>query len=183
VTVRGGVVARNYASALFDLAVRDGREEEFGEALGVVASLVEEVPGFALFLEVPGIARREKKRVLQEAFKAHVPGPVLNFILLVLDRGRQRQLGGISSEYRTLLDAYLGREHVDVTVARELDESGMEAVRERLSEVLGRSVIPHVSVDPAVMGGIVFRSGDVVYDGSVRRRLDQIKRRLLTADV
>ena len=177
------VVARNYASALFDLAVRDGAAEFFGEGLDVVAQLLDEVPSFRRFLEVPGVSRDQKKALLRESFGEKVPTPVLHFLFLVVDRGRQRLLRQIQREYRGLLDEHLGREHVDVTVARALDGEGEISVTEQLSGILGKDVIPHFRVDPKLLGGIVFRSGDVVYDGSVRRRLEQMKRRLIAAEV
>jgi F-type H+-transporting ATPase subunit delta len=181
--VRGEIVARTYASALFDLGARDGRLEEFGGALEDFARILVEVPELRLFLETPRIDRSEKKRVLRQSLEGKVPDSVLNFLLLVVDRRRQRLLGGMNEEYQALLDEHLGRAHVEVTVARPLSDEGLEEVRRELSRILGKEVIPHVRVNSDVLGGIVFRSGDTVYDGSVRRRLEQLKRRLLAADV
>jgi F-type H+-transporting ATPase subunit delta len=93
-------------------------------------------------------------------------------------------LDGIGQEYRNLLDDYLGQAHVEVSVARPMNEATLEKVRGELSRILGKKdVLAHVRVRPELLGGIVFRSGDVIYDGSVRRRMEQLKRRLLTADV
>lgn len=181
--MRGEVVARNYASALFDLALRNGQVEACGEGLDVVASLLDELPEFRTFLETPGIDRQEKKRVLREAFEGRVPDPVLNFVLLVVDRRRQRLLREMDRQYRGLMDAHLGRVRVEVTVSRPLDEGELAGIRDRIAKVLGKEVVPHLRVRPEILGGIVFRSGDVVYDGSVRRRLDQMRRRLMAADV
>ena len=181
--MQGEIVARNYASALFDLGARDDRLEDFGEALERFARLLEELPELRLFLETPRIDRSEKQRVLRESLDGKIPTPVLNFILLVIDRRRQRLLGGMNREYQTLLDDRLGRAHVEVTVARALTDEGLEEVRQELSRILDKEVIPHVRVKPEVLGGIIFRSGDTVYDGSVRRRLEQLKRQLLAADV
>ncbi|MEX0855932.1 MAG: ATP synthase F1 subunit delta [Gemmatimonadota bacterium] len=181
--MRGEVVARNYASALFDLALREDQVEEYGAGLQQVAELLQDVPGFRTFLETPSIDKREKKEVLRKAFGDRVPAPVVNFLLLVLDKRRQRLLATMSRQYRDLLDEHLGRAHVDVSVARPLDEAGVAAIREQLSRILEKDVIPHVQVRPELIGGIVFRSGDVVYDGSVRRRLEHMKRRLMTAEV
>ncbi|HIB09233.1 MAG TPA: hypothetical protein EYO20_05240 [Gemmatimonadetes bacterium] len=56
-------------------------------------------------------------------------------------------------------------------------------VSERLSKILGRQAIPHVRVKPEILGGLVVRTGDTIYDGSVRRRLEGLRRRLLTAGI
>lgn len=181
--MRGEVVARNYAQALFELAQRDGKAQEFGEALEDVVRLLVEVPQLRLFLETPRIDRAEKKKVLGETLGGKVPEQVLNFLFLVLDKRRQRALDGINQEYQNLLDEHLGRAHVEVSVARAPDEASLGKIRSELSRILGKEVLAHVRVRPELMGGIVFRSGDVVYDGSVSRRMEQLKRRLLAADV
>jgi hypothetical protein len=76
-----------------------------------------------------------------------------------------------AAEYRDLLDEKLGRLHVQVTLAHEPDEARSRRSSAELTRITGRTVIPHISVDPALLGGIVVRYGDHVMDGSLRRRL------------
>lgn len=181
--MQGEIVARNYAEALFELGEKHGRLEEFGAGLAEIARVLDEVPEFRLFLDTPRVEKEEKKRVLRERLEGRVPDLVLNFVLLTVDRRRQRLLRQMNREYRALLDEKLGRAHVEVTLAHEPDARTLEAVTARLSSVLGKQVVPHVRVNPELLGGVVFRSGDTVFDGSVRRRLEQMKRRLLAAEV
>lgn len=180
--MQGEIVARSYASALFELAESKGELESYGEALDEIAGLLEAQPEFAQFLDTPRIESREKKRVLRETFEGRTPEQVLNFLFLTIDKGRQRLIGQMAAEYRDLLDVRMGRAHVDVTVARPVDEAFLGDLTEHLSKSLGKDVIPHVRVDPRLVGGVVVRSGDVVYDGSVRRRLEGLRRKLLAAD-
>jgi F-type H+-transporting ATPase subunit delta len=105
----------------------------------------------------------------------------VNFVLVTIDKRRQRLLRRISREYDLLLDEHLGREHVEVTVARQVDDATTQLISERLSSALGTRVIPHVRVKPEILGGLVVRTGDTIYDGSIRRRLDGMRRRLLGA--
>jgi F-type H+-transporting ATPase subunit delta len=65
-------------------------------------------------------------------------------------------------------------------VARETDEAGRAAIAGQLSRMFGKDVVPHITVDPAIMGGVVVHVGDTVLDGSVRRRLSSLRRRMLT---
>jgi F-type H+-transporting ATPase subunit delta len=181
--MQGEIVARSYASALFELAESKGSAEAYGQALDEVGALLDEVPAVARFLDTPRIDAREKKRVLRETFGGRIPDHVLNFLLLVLDKRRQRLLKVMAREYRDLVDQRMDRAHVDVTVARPADAATVSDLKERLSKALGKDVVPHVRVDPSLVGGIVVRSGDVVYDGSVRRRLQGLRRRLLSASV
>jgi len=67
-----------------------------------------------------------------------------------------------------------------VTVARETDEAGRAEIATQLSRMFGKQVVPHVSVDPSIMGGVVVHVGDTVLDGSVRKRLASLRRKMLT---
>ena len=150
--MRDETVAKNYAETLFELAHRNEGLEEYGQALHTVADLIDQDPKFRAFLETPRI-----------------------------DDGRQRLLRAISSAYNLLLDAHMGREHVEVTVARKVDESTKQMIAEGLSRAFGKEAIPHIRVKPEILGGLLVRTGDTIYDGSVRRRLEGMRRKMLQA--
>jgi len=181
--VREETIARNYASALFDLATREGQAEAYGEGLHAVVALLDEVAGFREFLETPRIDAKQKKDVLRQSLEGRVPAHVMNFILLVVDKRRQRVLDEIASAYTGLLDQSLGRSHVEVQVARPLGDEEISDISAELSRILGKEAIPHVRVKPELLGGIIFRSGDTIFDGSMRRRLQRMRRQLMTSDV
>ncbi|MEX0935280.1 MAG: ATP synthase F1 subunit delta [Gemmatimonadota bacterium] len=181
--MQGELVARNYASALMELAAQEGELEAFGDGFDLVSKLLDEQGRFRLFLETPRIDNEEKKKVLRKAFGEQVPRKFLNFLQLVVDKRRQRLLREMARQYHALLDKKLGREHVEVSVARPLDDASLERLTERLSGILDTNVVPHIRVKPELIGGVVFRSGDIVFDGSVRRRLEDMRRRLLAADI
>ncbi|MSR36878.1 MAG: ATP synthase F1 subunit delta [Gemmatimonadetes bacterium] len=181
--VRDETVARNYAQTLFQLAQRHDGVKGYQEGMETVARLLYENPSFAAFLQTPRIALEAKKAVVKKAFGAVLPKPLLNFLLVVLDKRRQRLLREIAREYHDLVDAHMNRVHADVTVARPLDEEALKAVTERLTQLLGRTAIPHVRVKPEILGGIVVQTGDTIYDGSLRRRLEGMRRQLLGAQL
>lgn len=179
--MRESTIARSYAEALFELGERHGQSEAFSAALALIATTLESEHRLRLFLETPKVEPAEKKRVLTEALHGEVPPLVLNFLLVVLDKGRQRILPQIAREYRALLDESLGRIHAEVTVAREPDERTEREIAAELSRALGKTVLPSIQVDPKIIGGIIVRYGDRVLDGSLRRRLVTLRRRLLDA--
>lgn len=181
--MRDGTIARNYAETLFELGRRHDALESYQEGITTLARLLEENPEFRLFLETPRIDAAAKKDVLRKAFEEALPRPLLNFLLLTVDKRRQRLLGTIAREYRQLMDEHEGRAHVEVTLARRLDAATMETLADRLSEILGVHAIPHVKVRPEILGGVVVRKGDTIYDGSLRRRLDTLRRRLLSVEL
>ncbi len=181
--MRDETVARNYAETLFELADRNDALEGYGGALETVSRVIEENKQFRLFLETPRIDDADKKDVVRRVFGDQLPKHVVNFILVTIDKRRQRILREISTQYHALLDERMGREHVQVSVARPVDDATRDMIAEKLSAALGKKAIPHIRVRPEIIGGLVVRTGDMIYDGSVRRKLDGMRRRLLAADI
>ncbi len=179
--MRDETVAKNYAETLFELALRNDCAESYGVAIATIANVIEDDPKFRMFLETPRIDDEDKKVVVRRAFGEALPKHVVNFVMVTIDKHRQRLLREISRGYDLLLDDHLGREHVEVTVARQLDDATTQLITERLSSALGTRVIPHIRVKPEILGGLVVRTGDTIYDGSIRRRLEGMRRRLLGA--
>ena len=179
--MRDQTVARNYAQTLFALACRHEGPERYQRDIETLARLLDQSADFRMFLETPRIALDEKKTVVRQVFGGLLPKPLLNFLLVALDKRRQRILRAIAREYHVLVDEHLNRVRAEVTVARPLDERVLGSVTDRLTELLGRRTIAHVRVKPDIVGGVVVRAGDTIYDGSLRRRLDGMKRQLLSA--
>lgn len=181
--VRDTTVSRSYAEALFELGERSGQQAAFSDAVEEFASLRETDEKVRRFLDSPKIEAEAKKRVLRRTLEGRAPKLFLNFLCVALDKRRQRLLGDIAHEYRALLDEHLGRLRVSVTLASEPDEKSEEEIASDLSRALGKTVIPQVRVDPEILGGVVVRYGDRVLDGSLRRRLLGMRRRMLEADL
>ena len=179
--MRDETVAKNYAETLFELARRNDGVESYGQAIATIARVIDDDPKLRMFLETPRIEDEDKKVVVRRAFGEALPKHVVNFVLVTIDKRRQRLLRRISREYDLLLDEHLGREHVEVTVARQVDDATTQLISERLSSALKTRVIPHVRVKPEILGGLIVRTGNTIYDGSIRRRLDGMRRRLLGA--
>ncbi len=176
-------IARNYAATLFDLAQRHEGLEAFAQGVDTVVGLLDQNPSFRLFLGTPRIADRDKKEVLMKVFGGALPRPLLNFLQVTVDKRRQRLLGTIGEEFHALMDEHLGRTHVTVTVARELDPGLLDELSGKLSALLGKEAIPHVRVKPAILGGVHLKTGDTVYDGTLRRRIKQMRRQLVNAEL
>lgn len=180
--MRGGTIGRNYAQALFELGEKHGETEAYRTAFGQLDQVLTEGDGrVRQFLETPKIDDATKQRVLRSALEGRVPERFLRFLQVVIAKGRQRLLHGVREQYDAILDEKSGRVHAQVTLAREPDEATVREIGERLSGMLGKTVVPHVTVNPSLVGGIVVRYGDRVLDGSVRRQLLSLKREMLSA--
>ncbi len=169
-------IARNYAEALFAAG------DKFGGALDAVAGAIQADERIAITLDSPRVSKAAKANILERALKDEVPPEFVRFLQAVVRRGRQGLLTEIAQEYQVLLDQKLNRVHAGVTLAQAPDARTEKQVVERLAKALGREVRAHFRSDPGILGGVVVRVGDRVYDGSVRRRLTALQRRMLTGE-
>jgi len=180
--VKEVTIARNYAEALFAAADALGRIEPFGRLMDAVAGAVESDPRIALALETPRVAKAAKVRLLADALADVAPPEFVRFLQAVVRRGRQGLLRGIAHEYDGLMDLKFNRVHAGVTLAKEPGTALQGQIVKRLTEALGKDVRAHFHADPAILGGVVVRVGDRIFDGSVRRRLGALRRRMLGAE-
>ena len=176
--MRSATVSRSYAEGLYDLAEKHKLHEEFAAGFAALTVMLGE-PSVRTFLVSPKLDIKTKKTVLKAALRDRVNPLFLNFLQVVIDKRRQALLGEIGEQYFALLDESQGRMHVQVTVARTPSPELEQDIRNRLSEIFGKTVLPHVTVDRRILGGIIVRHEDKVIDGSLRRRLLAMRRRLL----
>ena len=177
--MRDSTIARNYAETLLELARRANDLDGWGKMIMDVASALEADESLRLFLETPRISADAKNELLGKAFQDRMPRVFVRFLQTLVKNRRQALIPEIAEEYRTLLDHVEGRVHAQVTVARESDDAERQLIAKELSRVLGKTVIPHLTVNPAILGGVVVRVGDEVMDGSVRRRLAKLRNTLV----
>lgn len=179
--MRNQTIARNYASALFELGQKYDEGEAYADAFRSLDEAIGVDPRIRRFLETPKVEPSERESAVRKALEGRVPERFLRFVLVVIAKRRQRLLGVIRQEYQTLLDEAAGRIHAKVTLAREPDEATEALIAERLSSMLGKTVVPSITVDPAILGGLVVLYGDHALDGSLRRQLLSLKREMMHA--
>jgi F-type H+-transporting ATPase subunit delta len=173
------VAHRTYARALVESAKQAGRLGEVHQDLGDFVAAVEEVPELAALLENPEIDRAAKASVLEELLTGG-DELVRNFLLLLVEKGRIAGLREIAREVDSLVAAEERRIEVHLTTAVQLsDEEAGEIVQE-IERAAGRRVEATRAVDSDLIGGLVLQVGSRRVDASVRGRLDQLRRELLT---
>jgi F-type H+-transporting ATPase subunit delta len=178
--MRQSTIARNYAEALLELAKRAEDLRGWGSLMQSIADAIERDAKLRVFLETPRVDGRTKSAVLRKALSDRAPAKFVRFVEALVRNRRQTLIPEISREYFDLVDEVENRIHASVTVAREADERTTKIIAERLSKTFNKTVVPHVTVDPRILGGAVVRVGDTVMDGSVRRRLGALRHKMLS---
>jgi len=179
--LREPTIARNYADALFASGEHSRQTEAYADVLESVAGAIAADPQVQVVLESPRVTKAEKQRILAAALKGKTSDQFIRFLSAIIKRGRQGLIGEISKQYLELLDIKMNRVHASVVVARSPDKSLQKEIAAQLSTIVGKTVVPHFREDPAILGGVVVRMGDRVMDGSLRRQLLTLRRRMLGA--
>lgn len=168
--------ARRYARALFALARDAGEIEGVRGELTRMAELLDsnrELRG-ALFRPLhPAPERKAALAALAERLGASVT--VRHFFQFLIDQRRLVDFDTIRSEYERLADESGGRMRAQVVAATPLEEPQLERLREVLARKSGRDVTLDVTLDPALLGGVVAKLGDLIFDGSLRTQLRQLR--------
>lgn len=172
-------VARRYASALLQQADADGVTDRVDADVDLLRQAIADSRDFALLLRSPVVSRERKLAALRALLESRVQPVTLRFLGLMVDKRREGLFGEVIDAYRALRDARLGLVQAHVRTARALDAADERAVADRLSRLTGRKVRLAVTLDPSLVGGMVVRVGDTVYDGSVANRLASLRERLM----
>ena len=178
--MRETTIARNYAETLLELARRAGDLQGWGQVVDDVSNAMQNDRSLRLFLESPRVSASQKNRIIGRAFEGQLPPVFVRYLQALVTHRRQMLLPQIAREYHDLVDRVEGRLHANVTVASEPNAAERRAIAAELSRAYGKDVVPHVTVNPSILGGIVVRVGDTALDGSVRRRLATLRSRMLS---
>lgn len=179
--MRASAIAQRYARALLDLGIERRNFEQLGRELDRVANLFQS-GDLAEVLRNPKFDAEIRKGVLGELLRRLMVSPVCrNFVFLLVDRNRVRYLPDIVTAYHGLADEHAGRLKAHVTVATRLSEPDAARLRTILQNMTGSQVVLEQEEDPEILGGIITRIGDRIYDGSVRAQLETLRGELKQA--
>jgi F-type H+-transporting ATPase subunit delta len=171
---------RMYARALFEAAQEADRLEPVAEDLSALAGAVDEVPELRAFLRNPQVEPAGKAAVLEE-IAAGADDLVRNFLRLVAEKGRAGELEEMNKEFDVLVARAQNRLTVELRTALELTDEEARSIVSKIETASGRKVEATRSVDPSLIGGIVLEVGSFRADGSVRGRLERLRRELVTS--
>ena len=169
-------VARRYARALYMIGVEENRLDALTREVKSLADVVRSSHELSVLLSNPVIAQETRRAVMNDILtRVGVSPTARNFTLLLTDRRRGAMLPAVAEALSSLSDERAGKVQAEVTSATPLSEAQLQKVRGALEKLTGKTVAITHKVDASLIGGMVTRIGDKVYDGSLKARLNDIR--------
>jgi F-type H+-transporting ATPase subunit delta len=170
-------IARPYAKAAFAYAREQGRLAEWSAWLAIARDIVlsEE---FQKLERSPGVTSGQLEALVAGICGERIDAPGKAFVRLLNENGRLDFLPEIATRFQELEAENRNVADVEVTSATSLDGRQQERLADALRKRLRRDVRLHCSVDPALLGGAVVRSGDLLIDGSLKGKLQRLETEL-----
>ncbi len=172
-------VARRYANGLFDVAREMNIVEEVAQDLEEVVALLKQEPELRQVLEYQRASTRVKKEIIRNLMEGHISPVVLGFLELLIDKHREQNLDAILEIYQDLVRSLKNIVVAEVKTAYPLNPQFETRLQEVLKKASGKNIELRVSVHPELIGGLVVKIGDRVYDGSVTKRLQMMEARFM----
>jgi len=177
--VKNYAIARRYAKALLLIGKEDGQAEIYRDELDGIVDLLNREEAFKQAVTNPLYEASGRKKVLAAVIeKLDISQVMRSFLLLLFDKGRIGFIDIIGEFYRKLADELKGIATASLVSATTLSEDTIEKVRQALSKKTGRDIQLEVEEDPSLIGGIVTKMGDLVWDGSIKTQLLNMKESL-----
>lgn len=172
-----GSLARRYARALLEIGLEEKNLEELGKEVSDLAAAVASSSELTETLTNPAFPRSDRDKILSAVLsRLGASQTTVNFTRLLLDRERVAALPDIARELAVLIDENAGRVRAVITAARPLSSAQLSRLIKALEELSGKKILAETREDPALIGGVVAKVGDQVYDGSLRTQLSQLRR-------
>lgn len=172
--------AIRYARALFEVGLKEGLDlSAIDSQLAAFAGLFQQHPNLAAVLLNPAVPVTRKRAAVVELTKSLSLSPVVaKLAILLAERDRLGLLPDLLEAYRQRLMDHQKVVRAKLTTAEPLSPDKAEQVEQALARATGRTVTMTTAVDPSIIGGLVARVGDTVYDASLTNQLRKMKERL-----
>ncbi len=172
------LVAKVYSQALFQIGLEQDSLESFLSELKIITKTCTDYPEFYDILRSPKVRTDEKKKVVDEVFSAHQSQEMTNFIKIILDKRRIRELMAIAREFENLIDHHKGIVKAIAYTTKPLDNEEIERLQKKISEMSGKQIELINKIDENLIGGVLIKLGDRVIDGTLKGKLDKLQNSL-----
>ncbi|MGE5701116.1 MAG: F0F1 ATP synthase subunit delta [Clostridia bacterium] len=171
-------VAKRYARALFEVAKERGLIDQIETETKSIVAAVNENTELSKILTHKQIAPESKKQLVSDLFGKNVAVETLNFLNLLIENDRESALADIVASYVVIANGERGIADAIVTTAKPLNDEEQAVLASEFGKKVNKTLRVQTVVDPTILGGVVVRIGDRLYDGSIKRKLEQFAHQL-----
>ncbi|MEW6413583.1 MAG: ATP synthase F1 subunit delta [Candidatus Zixiibacteriota bacterium] len=171
-------VARRYAHALYLSAEGKGLLNIAYEQLNDLSDFVQKDPKLRNFLSAPQVLEESKKDLVRKVFAQRIDRLLVEFLVVLIDKGRIRYLVEIIDEFGRLVEAHQGVGRVTVITAVTLTDSEREQLSRKMAAKTGLKIVLEEKIDPSIIGGLIVLLHDEIIDGSVKHGLNLVRDQL-----
>lgn len=173
-------IARVYAKAFLGVAANTARSAELVDELeSVVDDVLNPFPKFEELFRSELVSQEQKESLIEKVLGKRASTEVLNFLKVVARHRRLGLLRPIARQVKKLHAEGLGLANVEVRVPVELDDALRDEIQAALRKLLRSTPVLNVVIDPSLIAGFVLRSGDRVYDASVKTHFESLRRAMI----
>ncbi|WP_100486815.1 F0F1 ATP synthase subunit delta [Sporolactobacillus pectinivorans] len=172
------IVANRYAKALFEVAEERNAIDSIEDQLSLITKTLDDNEDISRVLMHPQVSAENKKALVGKLFENEASLEVMNLLRLLIDRKRESIIDDVLEAYTHMADFKRGILDVTVTTAVPLDEEEEQDLAGRLGNVLGKQLRMHAKVRENIIGGILLRIGDRLYDGTIAGKLAGFKQEI-----
>lgn len=177
-----GVVAQSYSDALFSLAKEETKLDLMKEQLCFVNAQMQENKEFLQVLTHPKIHKDEKKKTLEEVFGKAIDHTLLNFLKLLIDKGRFQNLDEITKEFVKCYNVENNIEVAYIRSAKPLNDEEIARLQAMLEKKLAKKIDLRLVVDPSLIAGLRIKINDMVLDHTAYSRMERLKQLAIASD-
>ena len=171
-------LANTYAQALLDNAPDNQQADELADELDAIVKLLDDIEGFDALLTRAMLSRIQRDELVERVFSGRVSELAEAFLTILARRDRLEVLRPAARKFRNLLNIRKGLLEVHATTAEPLDPARHAEIAKMISEQLGSDIILIDHVDPEMLGGVVIRVGDRVFNASLSSSIEKLSNRL-----
>lgn len=164
-----------YGTALYEAAEEVGKRDEIAGNADWVLEVIRDNPDLQNFINYPAISAREKKDTIKKIFDGNVCEEFLNFLYVLIDKGRTMHLAKIIKVYKSLMEKEEGYSYGTVYSVVPLDEKRIGELEQDVSRLLQMNVRLTNETDPKLIGGIKILVEGRIIDASIRKKFDDLE--------
>lgn len=169
-------IHKGYALALFSLSQENGMSDKVYSQLSEIKAIFEDNVDYLEMLSSPILSKNERKKLLSEAFGDKYIKEVDAFLMILCEKGDMKEFFACFYEYERLYQVINNISLANIISATELTDSQADALKVSLEKRTGKKLTLNLTIDKSILGGIIAEIDGVVYDGSIKHRIAELKK-------